>query len=73
MQDILSFTPNIRTASAAGGRMLNPSCILRYISPWINQIFSRVHDKAWGPFDMAVSSARFDHGGPVWTGMPSST
>ena len=73
MWESLIFTPKKRTATAAGRRMLNPSCILRCISPRISLTIYRVHCKAWGPFEISVSSAQLCHGSPVCTGMPSST
>ena len=50
MQDILSLSPNIRTASATGRRMLKRSFTLRCISPWMKPTIYRVHADAWGPF-----------------------
>ena len=73
MWERLSFASNIRTESVAGRRMLKPSCILHCISSQINLTIYRVNAKAWGSFARAVSSARLDHGGTVWTGIPSST
>ena len=43
-----SFYPNIRTVSAAGRRMLEPSLIFLCISPQINMYISVLHDKGMG-------------------------
>ena len=71
--ECLSFTPNIRTASATGRRILKPSCTLRCISPLMNPDISGVNADAWGPLEMACSRAFLDQGSHVWTRIPSST
>ena len=72
MQDILSLSPNIHTASAAGRRMINPSCALHCISLRTNPAISGVHAGAWGSFLIALSTASLDQGGHVLTRIPSS-
>ena len=72
MQESLRLSPNIRTASASGRRILKPSCTLCCISPWMNPTISRVHAYTWGPFFISFSKASIDQGGPVLTGIPSS-
>ena len=52
--------------------MLKPSLILLCVSPRMNVVISGLQSKAWGPLEMAVSSAWGYHGGLVWVGMPSS-
>ena len=57
MKESFSFSPNSRTASAAGRRMLKTSLILLYIYPHTNVVVYGVQAEAWGPLEMAVSSA----------------
>ena len=72
IREIFGFSPNIRTASDAGRRMLKTYLILLCISPRMNVVISRVQAEAWCSLEMAVSSAWGDHSGPVWVGMPYS-
>ena len=44
----LILSPNIRTASVTGRKMLNPSCTLRCIYPRMRPNISGVHSDAWG-------------------------
>ena len=73
MREILSLSPNFRTVSAAGKRMLKPSCTLRCIPPRVNPTISGVHSDARGPFFVALSRASLYQGGHVQTSIPSST
>ena len=73
MRKKLSFSPNIRTASDSGRRMLNPYYTLQCNSPWMNTNLSGVNADAWGPFLIAFYRASLDQGGPVLTGITSST
>ena len=73
MRGSFSFSPNSCIASAAGRRMLNPSLILRYISPQMKAVISGGQAEACGPLEMAVSSSWSNHWAPVCAGIPSST
>ena len=72
MQDNLSLSPDILTASAAGSSMLRPSYTLRCISPRMNPTISGVHADAWGSFLIAFSGSSINQDGPVLTGILSS-
>ena len=69
MRESFSYYPNILITSAAGRSMLKPSLILRYIYPHMKAVIFGVQAEACGPLEMAVSSARRNHGGPVCAGM----
>ena len=58
MQESWSISPNTRTASYAGGRMLNPSWTLYCIYPQMNPNISGVHADECGPFLIASSRGR---------------
>ena len=73
IRESLSLSPNIRTVSAAGKRMLKPSCTFRCISPRMNHTIYGVHADAWGPFFVVFSGASLYQCGSVWTGIPFST
>ena len=56
IRDNLRLSPNNLRVSAAGKRILNPSCTQWYNSPRMNAGILGVHAKAWGPFVMARST-----------------
>ena len=73
MRESLILSPNIRTMSAAGRRILKPYCNILCISLPMNPTTSGVHADAWVLLVIALSRASLDQGSPVLTGMPSST
>ena len=57
IRESFRFSPNIRTASFAGGGVLKPSLILLCISHWMNVAISGMQAEAWDPLEMEFSSA----------------
>ena len=73
MRESLSLSPNIRTPSSLGRRILKPSCTFCYISPMMNSNIYRVYAYKWGPLAIALSRISRYQDGPVLTSMTAYT
>ena len=73
MRDSLSISPNIRTTSSLGRKILQPSCTRRCIYLQTHYVIYGEHTNAWGLLVMALYRACLDQGVPMWIGITSST
>ena len=65
MWDNLRWSPNNRTASTEGIRMINPSHTCRYIFPQMNVKIYKENANTWEPFVMARYRDGRSQGCPV--------